>query len=79
MSDGRNRVVPHHARTCIAHDFSHQFLHVRLIAMDGALLASRFVFAEFAMIQTMIGIAKKGRTFFAYFDPSTGLRTGEVQ
>lgn len=79
MSDGRNRVVPHHARTGIAHRFTHLLLHVWLITMDGALLASRFVFAEFAMIQTMIGIVKKGRTFFAYFDPSTGLRTGEAQ
>ena len=58
MLDGCNRMIPHHARTCVAHDFTHLFLHVRLVAMDRTLLASRFVFSEFAMIQTLIGIVK---------------------
>ena len=51
-------MIPHHARTCITHGFTHLFLHVRLVAMDRTLLASRFVFSEFAMIQTLIGIVK---------------------
>ena len=51
-------MIPHHARTCITHGFAHLFLHVRLVAMDRTLLASRFVFSEFAMIQTLIGIVK---------------------
>ena len=58
MLDGCNRMIPHHARTCITHGFTHLFLHVRLVAMDRTLLASRFVFSEFAMIQTLIGIVK---------------------
>ena len=61
MPDGCNRMIQHHARTCVAHDFTHLFLHVRLVAMDRTLLASRFVFSEFAMIQTLIGIVKQGR------------------
>lgn len=58
MFNGSNRMIPHHARTFITHGFSHLFLHVRLVAMDRTLLASRFVFSEFAMIQTLIGIVK---------------------
>lgn len=58
MFNGSNRMIPHHARTCITHGFTHLFLHVRLVAMDRTLLASRFVFSEFAMIQTLIGIVK---------------------
>ena len=65
MPDGCNRMIPHHARTCVAHDFTHLFLHVRLVAMDRTLLASRFVISEFAMIQTLIGIVKQGRALFA--------------
>ena len=65
MPDGCNRMIPHHARTCVAHDFTHLFLHVRLITMDRTLLASRFVFTEFAMIQTLIGIVEKDRAIFA--------------
>lgn len=59
MSDGCNRMTQHHARTSITHGFTHLFLHVRLIAMDGTLLASRFLFTEFAMIKTLIGIIKE--------------------
>ena len=51
-------MISHHARTFITHGFTHLFLHVRLVAMDRTLLASRFVFSEFAMIQTLIGIVK---------------------
>ena len=58
MFNGSNRMIPHHARTFITHGFTHLFLHVRLVAMDRTLLASRFVFSEFAMIQTLIGIVK---------------------
>ena len=58
MFNGSNRMIPHHARTFITHGFTHLFLHVRLVAMDRRLLASRFVFSEFAMIQTLIGIVK---------------------
>ena len=58
MLDGCNRMIQHHARTCVAHGFTHLFLDVRLVAMDRTLLASRFVFSEFAMIQTLIGIVK---------------------
>ena len=61
MFNGSNRMIPHHARTFITHGFTHLFLHVRLVAMDRTLLASRFVFSEFAMIQTLIGIVKQGR------------------
>ena len=58
-------MIPHHARTFITHGFTHLFLHVRLITMDRTLLASRFVFTEFAMIQTLIGIVEKDRAIFA--------------
>ena len=58
MFNGSNRMIPHHARTFITHGFTHLFLHVRLVAIDRTLLASRFVFSEFAMIQTLIGIVK---------------------
>lgn len=58
MFNGSNRMIPHHARTFITHGFTLLFLHVRLVAMDRTLLASRFVFSEFAMIQTLIGIVK---------------------
>ena len=58
MFNGSNRMIPHQARTFITHGFTHLFLHVRLVAMDRTLLASRFVFSEFAMIQTLIGIVK---------------------
>lgn len=51
-------MVPHHARTCIAHGLTHLFLHVRLIAMDRTLLTGRFLLTELAMIQTLIGIVK---------------------
>ena len=65
MPDGFNRMIPHHARTCIAHGFTHLFLHCWLVAMNRTLLASRFLLAEFTMIQTLIGVVKKGIAFFA--------------
>ena len=37
MFDGSNRMIPHHARACIAHGFTHLLLHIWLITMDGAL------------------------------------------
>ena len=58
MSDGRNRVVPHHARTGIVHRFTHLLLHVGLIAMDRTLFASWFLLPKLAVIQTLVSVVE---------------------
>ena len=46
MLDGFNRMIPHHARTCIAHGFTHLLLHIWLIAMDSNIFFRQLRFRE---------------------------------
>lgn len=50
MSEGDDGVVPEHAWTGVAHDLAHELAHCGFVAMDGTMLAGRFVVAKLAMV-----------------------------
>ena len=58
-------MIPNHTRTGIAHNLTYLRLHLRLVAVDRTDLASRLLLSELAMVQTLTGIVKQGRTLFA--------------
>ncbi len=58
-------MIPKHTRTGIAHNLTYLRLHFRLVAVDRTDLASRLLLSELAMVQTLTGIVKQGRTLFA--------------
>ena len=62
MPQGGYRVVEQHARPCVAHHEAHPFLHLRLVAMDGAEAAGGFSFAEAATGQACMGIGQQFAT-----------------
>ena len=55
------RMIKHHPRTSPSHHCSHLLTHVRLITMDRAFLAGRFLIPELAPIQTGLGITQQLR------------------
>lgn len=58
-------MVEQHTWPCIAHNEAHPFLHLRLVAMDGAEAAGWFFFAKVATGQACMGIGQQfvaGRT-----------------
>lgn len=56
MANGGNGMIEYHARPGPSHDGANAFPHLRPIAVDGALLARRFVRSKAAVIQTAMGI-----------------------
>ena len=56
-----------YARAGIAHDLDDFLTHFFFITVDRAISANRFVFSEFTMIQTLMGVMKKFLTILAEF------------
>lgn len=56
VSDGSYGVEEQHPRACISHHDAHPFLHLRLVAMDGTILAGGFLFAERAAAQAGVSV-----------------------
>ena len=56
-----------HARAGIAHDLDDFLTHFFFITVDRAISANRFVFSEFTLIQTLMGVVKKLLTILAEF------------
>ena len=51
-----------HAWTTEAHDGANLFAHIRAVAVDTAIGAEGFVFHEWAMVATCVGVAFEGFT-----------------
>lgn len=56
MPERRNRMIPQHPRTRVAHDATNLFASIRLITMYRTLLAITLSFAKRTSIQAMDGI-----------------------
>lgn len=69
MPECRNRMIPEHARTWIAHDATNLLASVWLVAMYRALLAVALSFAKGASVQAMDGIYIKREAFVANAPP----------
>ena len=52
-------MIEQHARPSPSHDLTYALLHLRPIAVDGALLAGGFVRSEAAAVQTAMGIEQE--------------------
>ena len=69
MPECRNRMIPEHARTRVAHDATNLFASIRLITMYRTLLAVALSFAKGASVQAMDGIYIKREAFVANAPP----------
>lgn len=69
MPECRNRMIPEHARTRVAHDATNLLASIWLITMYRALLAVAFCFAKGASVQVMDGIYIKREAFVANAPP----------
>ena len=59
MSQGRKGMIEQHTRPCPSHDSANARLHLRPIAVDGAMLARRFVRTKAAAVQAAVGIEQE--------------------
>ena len=71
MPDGFQRRVDQHARPCPPHHLPDLFPAGRRVAVDGAVLAVLFLFAERATVQAAAGIVRQLAVFLRHF---TGLQ-----
>ena len=65
MFEGCHGVIENHPWSDPSHDVFDLCLHVRTIAMHGALFASRFVLSESASVQATVGIIQQSLTLRA--------------
>jgi len=60
MADGDDRMVQQHPRPGIPHDETDFFLHVRLVAVYGAVAAKGLVVPMGTLGQTQFGVVQQG-------------------
>ena len=66
MSNCCYGMMPQHTRSGISHDFTHLLTHHGLVAMHRTSLASWFMVAESAMVETDVGIIQQSLAIVAY-------------
>ena len=66
-------MVPYHARTCITHDFTNLFPHLRLIAMDWTVATCCLVFLKRAVFKTKPCVFHQISAFVTEFIPPCGV------
>ena len=59
MPDGSYRMIEYHSRSRPSHDPSYLFLHLRSVAVYGALLAGWLMFPVPASVQSAVGIVQQ--------------------
>ena len=59
MPDGSYRMIEYHSRPRPSHDHSYLFLHLRSVAVYGALLAGRLMLPVTASVQSAVGIVQQ--------------------
>lgn len=59
VAKGGKGMKEQHTRSCPSHDLTYALLHLRPIAVDGALLAGRFVRTKAAVVQAAMGIEQE--------------------
>ena len=59
VAKGGKGMIEQHARPSPSHDLTYALLHLRPIAVDGALLTRGFVRSESAAVQTAMGIEQE--------------------
>ena len=59
VAKGGKGMIEQHAWPSPSHDLTYALLHLRPIALDGALLAGGFVRSEAAVVQTAMGIEQE--------------------
>ena len=59
VAKGGKGMIEQHARPSPSHDLTYALLHLRPIAVDGALLTRRFVCPKAAVLQAAMGIEQE--------------------